>query len=187
MLSGYYMSPIKENTVRTQKLSYRHRNKNRSKGDAIRKMHTKCLCIQTNFTRNINSVGFKWGRLSQIWENIFCWHQTGSQDYYSLLWIKKVSFSTHYCRNTQALSSRTETSQVFCEWTCVRHTSMQKGFLETYKCQEDIWRPDPINVQRMVGHLLKSHPNHEVCFSTASLAHKLDPHWSVRKLAKNKI
>jgi len=60
------MSPIKENSVRTPQISYKHHNKNGSKGDAIRKMHTKCLSGQTNFTRNMNSVRFKWGRLSRI-------------------------------------------------------------------------------------------------------------------------
>lgn len=65
------MSPIKENTVSTQELSYRHHNKNRPKGDAFKKMHTKRLCIQTNFTRNINSVGFKWRRLSKFEKIIF--------------------------------------------------------------------------------------------------------------------
>lgn len=70
------MSPIKENTVR--KISYRHHNKNGSKGDAIRKMHTKCVSTQTNFTSNINSVRYKWGRLFQIRDKNFCRHQTGS-------------------------------------------------------------------------------------------------------------
>lgn len=60
------MSPIKENTVRKQKTSYRHHSKNGSKGDAIRKMHAVCLSTQMNFTSYSNLVGLKWEGLSQI-------------------------------------------------------------------------------------------------------------------------
>lgn len=42
------------------------------------KMHTKYLSTQTNFTRNINSVRFKWGRMFQISDKMFCLHHTGS-------------------------------------------------------------------------------------------------------------
>lgn len=64
--TSYYMSPIKENTIRTQKIAYRHHSKNASKGDAIRKLHTKCLSTQMNFTRYTYLVKFQWERLSQI-------------------------------------------------------------------------------------------------------------------------
>lgn len=47
--TSYYMSPSKENSVRTQKISYRHHSKNGFKGDAIRKMHRKC-------TQNANEL-----------------------------------------------------------------------------------------------------------------------------------
>lgn len=162
------MSPIKENTVRTQKISYRHRNKNGSKGDAIRKMHTKHSSSQTNFTRNINSVRFKWGRLSQIWDKIFCLYQTdSSQDWVavvsrldvgnrfsSLPRIKKLYFSTHYYRKTQALSSRTKTSEFFCEWTCLRHiqcrrmdfwrlTNVKKTFEDLITVSNELVSPSP--------------------------------------------
>lgn len=76
--TSYYMPPIKENTVRKHKTSYRHHSKNGSKGDAIRKMHTICSSTQMNFTSYTNLVGLKWGRLSQIYDKIFCRRQIGS-------------------------------------------------------------------------------------------------------------
>lgn len=77
-IMSYYMLPIKENTVRKQKISYRHHSKNGSKGDAVRKMHTICMSTQTNFTSYTNLIRFKWGRLSQISDKNFYRHQIGS-------------------------------------------------------------------------------------------------------------
>lgn len=42
------------------------------------KMHTKHLSTQANFTRNISTVRFKWGRLFQISDKFFCQHQPAS-------------------------------------------------------------------------------------------------------------